>query len=245
MLPGSCRVWYIPAMTLKPLPATKKNVPAMLADTDMLFKQAKQGSEPFRQAKPFPHVLLPGMIKASCRVALCEGLRQWQPDSHPGFYPQGELPSVVHLLLWELSSSTLIRHFASLAGTAPLLPDPFLVGAGPGSWPQEGVIETSDKDSCLRHPQTDLQNAIRLEIFVADDPQLMFPLQLVCADQPGTFYSVNSGTALITTSNNYRMTLRSSAPQRWQSLVSYFYINDRASTLGEATERNQESVHGY
>lgn len=217
----------------------------MLADTDMLFKQAKQGGELFHQAEPFPHVLLSGMIKAGCRVALCEGLRQWQKGSHQGFYPQGELPSIVHLLLWELSSSTLIRHFASLAGTAPLLPDPFLMGGGPGAWQQESVIEISDKDSFSRHPQTGLQSAIRLEIFVADEPQLMFPLELVGTDQPSTFYSVSNGSALITTSSKYRMILRSSAPQHWHSLVSYFYINDRARSLNEVTENNQEQSHGY
>jgi len=203
----------------------------MLADTDMLFKQAKQGSEPFHKAKPFPHILLPGMIKASCRVALCEGLRQWQGHSHQGFYPQEELPSVVHLLLWELSSSTLIRHFAALAGTVPLLPDPFLVGGGSRSWPEDGVIESSDEGVCSRHPRTDLQNAIRLEIFVSDDPQLMFPLELVGADQASTFCSVSNGTALMTTSHNYRVILRSSAPKNWQSLVCYFYINDRSRVL--------------
>jgi len=227
-------------MTQPPLSATKKNIPAMLADTDMLFKQAKQGSELFQKAKPFPHILLPGMIKAGCRVALFEGLRQWESSSHQGFYPQAELPSVVHLLLWELSSSTLIRHFASLAGTAPLLPDPFLMGGGPRSWQEKSVIEISHKNCSLRHPRTDLLNAIRLEIFVADDPQLMFPLELVGTDQASTFYSINNGTALMTTSNNYRMVLRSSAPKDWQSLVCYFYINDRARILNE-----QEQPRAY
>lgn len=211
----------------------------------MLFRQAKHGSEFFRQAKPFPHVLLPGMIKAGCRVALCEGLRKWHSGSHQGFYPQGELPSVVHLLLWELSSSTLIRHFASLAGTAPLLPDPFLLGGGPRPWLEDNVMVVSDKDSLSRHPRTDLKNAIRLEIFVADDPQMMFPLELVGADQASAFYSVSNGTALMTTSDNYQMILRSATPQRWHSLVSYFYMNDRARCQTEITESGQEHVHGY
>jgi len=227
-------------MTQTPLSTSKKNIPAMLADTDMLFKQAKLGSELFQKAKPFPHILLPGMIKTGCRVALFEGLQQWQAGAHQGFYPWSELPSVVHLLLWELSSSTLIRHFASLAGTAPLLPDPFLVGGGPRSWPEDGVIEISDKDTFSRHPQTDLQSVIRLEIFVAEDPKLMFPLELVGMDQANIFYSVNDGSALMTTSNNYRMILRSSAPKNWQSLVCYFYVNDRARILNE-----QEQPRAY
>jgi hypothetical protein len=219
-----------------------KNIPAMLADTDALFKQARQGSESFRQAKPFPHLLLPGMIKAACRVALCEGLRQWKSIAPSEFYPQGELPSVVHLLLWELSSSTLIRHFASLAGTPPLLPDPFLVGAGSKSWQEQSAIEMTDKDAFSRHPRTDLLNVLRLEIFLADEPGATFPLELVGADQPSTFYSVSNGTALITASDNHRMILRSASPEHWHSFVSYFYTNDRARS---AEEISQGKPHGY
>lgn len=233
-------MWYIPAMSQTPSPATKKNIPAMLADTDMLFRQAKQGPQGFDAAKPFPHVLLPGLVKASCRVALCEGLREWQRDPHAGFYPQGALPSVVHWLLGELSSSTLIRHFASLTGTGPLLPDPFWLGGGPQSWQDETVVQEADRDFFPRHPKTDLQNVIRLEIFVADEPHQVFPLELSGAGQPPTFYSVSSGTAVLTASQHYRMIKRSSSPQHWCSLVTYYYVNDRART-----DTGQEHSHGY
>jgi len=219
-------------MIRAPFPAVKKNIPAMLTDTDMLFRQAREGVGIFGQAKPFPHVLLPGMIKASCRVALCEGLRQWQVDPPPaGFYPQAGLPPVVNLLLWELSSSTLMRHFASLTGAPPLLPDPFWIGGGAKVWSSESMVQTSDEQFFLRHPETDLQHPIRLEIFVADDSQLNFPMELEADGQAATFYSVSSGTALISRSDNYRLILRSSAPHRWCSLTSYFYVNDRARIL--------------
>lgn len=219
---------------------TKKNIPAMLADTDMLFRQAKQGQQAFDAATPFPHVLLPGMIKASCGVALCEGLREWEQNSQGNFYTQGVLPPVVYLLLGELSSSTLLRHFASLAGTAPLLPDPFLAEGGPRQWQEEIAVQDAGQDGRARHPTTDLQSAIRLEIFVADDPQLLGSLELLGAGQSGTTYSIHSGTALITSSNNYRMVVRSSASQHWCSLVNYYYVNDRARA-----DVSREQSHGY
>lgn len=206
----------------------------------MLFKQAKVGSDPFGQAKPFPHILLPGMIKANCRGALYEGLYQWQATSDKAFYPQIKLSSVVNLLLWELSSSTLIRHFATLAGTAPLLPDPFLVGGGSRKWQDEMITQSADQNFFPRHPKTNLQNVIRLEIFLSDDHQATFPLELVCNDQPSTFYLVSNGTALITRSENYQMIVRTSVPKHWCSLVSYYYINDHARE-----NSGQEQNHGY
>lgn len=201
----------------------------MLADTEMLFKQAKRGSAEFTVARPFPHALLPDIIKPSCRVALCEGIRECcQADISLHQSAQTLLPSVIHLWLWELASSTLIRHLTSLTGLPPLLPDPFMLNAGPRVWQHEMCRESSAKDFFQRHPDTDLQNVLRLEIFVADDPQAHFPMELVAEGQPNAYYSVTNGSALLTRSDDYEMILRTSTPQHWCSWKSYFYINDQA-----------------
>lgn len=218
-------------------------MPAMLADTELLFRQARQGHAAFAAAAPFPHVLLPGMIKANCRVALCEGLREWRRQLATGAlqsapYPHITVPSVVHLLLWELSSSTLIRHLASLSGTPPLLPDPFLHGGGPVAWTEESTEHSSAGDFFARHPHTGLQNRLRLEIFLAEDPAATFPLELVGPGAPSTYYAVANGSGLLVPSDNYRMVYRSRAPQQWCSFICYFYVNDQARILnGEEQPR--------
>jgi hypothetical protein len=95
-------------MPQKPVTTPRKTVPAMLADTDFLFRQAKLGADAFLQAQPFPHLLLPSFIKSPCCYALYEGLSAEEGSR------KNAVPSVLRMLLWELSSSTLIRHFTAL-----------------------------------------------------------------------------------------------------------------------------------
>jgi hypothetical protein len=215
----------------------------MLADTEGLFKRARQGSDAFQQAAPFPWLLVPGMIKKPCCAALFEGLRQYAETGRPpeNFYPLVKLPAVVQMLLWELSSSTLIRHFASLAGTPPLLPDPFLTQGGFLFWKEPSVLHSAAGEFVPRHPQTDLQNILRLEIFFAANPAAEFSLELLDEDnQVIECIKVGTGSLLITGSERYRLRYVVAEPEQWASLLSYYYINDRARILN-----GQEQPRAY
>jgi len=188
-------------------------------------------------------LLVPGMIKQPCCAALFEGLRQYA-ESHRStgnFYPLIQLPAVVQMLLWELSSSTLIRHFASLTGTPPLLPDPFLTQGGFLFWKEASVLHSAAGEFVPRHPQTDLQNVLRLEMFFAADPSAEFSLELLGdANEMMECIKVGTGSLLITGSDRYRLRYTSTEPAQWASLLSYYYINDRARILN-----GQEQPRAY
>jgi hypothetical protein len=200
--------------------APQKNVPAMLADTDYLFRQAKQGADAFLHAHPFPYLLLSSLVKLPCCHALYEGLGM------------AGTPPVVRMLLWELSSSTLIRHFTVLADKPPLLPDPFLVHGGKQVFSQAETVHEAAREYVARHPQTQLLNVLRTEIFVSDVPEALFALELL-DDQNHVVATlhVGSGAALFMNGDNYRVRYRMEQPQQWRSLLACYYINDHARNL--------------
>jgi hypothetical protein len=221
LVPTGCGEYgKVQPMMQKASNAPQKNVPAMLADTDYLFRQAKQGADAFLHAHPFPYLLLSSLVKLPCCHALHEGLGM------------ADTPSVVRMLLWELSSSTLIRHFTTLTGKPPLLPDPFLVHGGKQVFSQGETVHEAPQEYVARHPQTQLQNVLRTEIFVAEVPDASFALELL-DDESRVVASlpVGSGAALFLDSDNYRIRYRMEQPQQWRSLLAHYYINDQARIL--------------
>jgi len=204
----------------------------MLADTDFMFRQAKLGAEVFMQAQPFPHLFLPSFIKAPCCNALYEGLKaeELAADS---------MPSVVRMLLWELSSSTLIRHFTALTGKAPLLPDPFLLHSGPTSFTSKDVVHTAEREFFARHPQTQLQNVLRMELFVFSETNATFNIDLINKQgRVAVTHVGTNGSVLFVNSDDYHLHYRFEQPALWRSLMAYYYINDHARILhGEEQPR--------
>jgi len=199
----------------------------MLADTDFLFRQAKSGADTFTQAQPFPHLLLSSLIKSTCCYALYEGLGM-----------EGK-PSIVRMLLWELSSSTLIRHFTSLTGKPPLLPDPFLVHSGAHIFSSSETLHTAEQEFFFRHPETQLQNVLRMELFVSSELNATFTID-VMDKQGGVGVSqiATNGSVLFVNSDDYFLRYRFAHPEQWRSLVAYYYINDKARNLhGEEQPR--------
>lgn len=207
--------------------SVKKNVPAMLADTDFLFRQAKQGSDAFTGASPFPHLLLSSLIKAPCCYALYEGLAI-----------TGAAP-VLRMLLWELSSSTLLRHFTSLTGKPPLLPDPFMLHAGPQSFVDHDSVHSAEQEFFARHPQTQLQNVLRVEMFVASEESATFVINFFNKQgQLAVSHIGRNGCVLFVNSDDYHLSYHFEKPAQWRSLMAYYYINDRARILnGEEQPR--------
>ncbi len=219
---------------------TKPVAPAMLADTDLLFTLAREGCEQYQQAEPFAHHLLPHLIKPVCGSALFEGFVEaatntQEPDT---LFTQLELPAVVRMLVWELASSTLIRHFASLSGTPPLLPDPFFVNSGINLWCEAEMQFNASEALLERHPKTDLLNVLRVELFVSADPEATFELAyLNDAGEAVSVEQVKSSMALLSDSQRYHLRYTTDTPQNWASFVAYYYINDRARQLtGELPE---------
>lgn len=205
----------------------KKNIPAMLADTDGLFRQAKLGSDAFTRAFPFPHLLLPSLIKAPCCYALYEGLAM------SGIAP------VLRMLLWELSSSTLIRHFTSLTGKPPLLPDPFQLHSGPQQFGSRDIVHSAEQEFFARHPETQLQNVLRMEVFVASEPSATFTVDLLNNQgHVAVSHIGRNGGVLFVNSDDYHLHYHFENPVLWRSLTAYYYINDRARNLhGEEQPR--------
>ncbi len=199
----------------------------MLADTDFLFRQAKLGSDAFTQAQPFPHLCLPSFIKPACCYALYEGLGM-----------EG-MSSVLRMLLWELSSSSLIRHFTALTGKPPLLPDPFLIHSGAQVFSRTEVRHTAEQEFFLRHPETQLQNVLRMELFVSSEPNATFTIELI--DKQGHLavsHIATNGCVLFVNSDNYHLHYKLQNPGQWCSLIAYYYINDHARALnGEEQPR--------
>jgi hypothetical protein len=219
-------------MSQTPAPVVKKNIPAMLADTDFLFRQARLGSDAFTQAMPFPHLLLPALIKSPCCYALYEGLASEGPGKE-------RIAPVLRMLLWELSSSTLLRHFTALTGKPPLLPDPFLIHSGPMLFASKDIVHTAEQEFFARHPETQLQNSLRMELFVAGNPNATFSMDLL--DKQGhvaVSHIGSNGCALFVNSDDYYLRYRFEKPALWHSLLAYYYINDHARALnGEEQPR--------
>ena len=221
-------------------PAAKKIIPAMLADTDFLFRQAKLGSDAFTQAQPFPHLLLPSFIKPACCFALFEGLTIEGLELE-GSGMEGMLSlvgqslvheSIVRMLLWELSSSTLIRHFTSLAGKPPLLPDPFLIHSGVQHFAQQEIVHRAEKEYFARHPETQLQNVLRVELFASSEAHATFTIDVM--DTPGhvgVSHTATNGAVWFVNSDDYYLRYRFEHPAQWRSLMAYYYINDNARNL--------------
>jgi len=205
--------------------ASNKTIPAMLADTDFLFRQAKSGADAFTQAQPFPHLLLSSFIKSACCFALYEGLGM-----------EGR-PSIVRMLLWELSSSTLIRHFTSLTGKPPLLPDPFLVHSGANIFANSETVHTAEQEFFFRHPETQLQNVLRMELFVSSEPNTTFTIDVMDKQgRVGVSHMATNGAVLFVNSDDYHLHYRfdtssSVKSAQWRSLSAYYYINDHARAL--------------
>jgi len=218
--------------------AKTPQIPAMLTDTDTLYRLARQGSDVYCNAEPFPYVFLPGFIKASCRTALFEGLQQWPTDSAPAsFYPQSGLCSVLHLLLWELSSSTLIRHFASLTGEPPLLPDPFLMGGGVSHWTGSAEWQSPSGKEFSRHPTTGLQNRVRLDILLTDRPGAVCSWEAMGAGQP---HPLGCGTAILSRNRDCRVRVSANDTAAWSVFTAIYYVNDHARILN-----GQEQPRAY
>lgn len=210
----------------------KKAVPAMLADTEQLFREAREGSRAFLAGKPFPHLLLPSLIKPVCHTALFEGLRQEANRNTSGQhnrYSQQEWPAVLRHLVWELSSSTLLRHFASLTGTPPLLPDPFLWRGGVCRWFESAATHAAEQEYVWRHPDTGLQNALRFELFASNEKNSKVQIELRSPDgHVDHTITAGNGSALFVASDQYNMRYRCEHPQHWYSFIVHFYVNDRA-----------------
>lgn len=230
----------------EPRPATRMPVPAMLADTDQLFREAREGSAAFCSATPFPHLLLPSLIKPVCHTALFEGFRQEaQPEAaaRPAagrLYTQQEWPAVIRHLVWELSSATLLRHFASLTGTAPLLPDPFLVHGGVRRMSAPVTVHTAEQEYVWRHPETGLQNTLRLELFASNEKTSTVQIELLDANaNVAQTLAAGNGSGLFVTSDRYHLRYRCERPEHWYSFVAWFYVNDRARPS------TGERQHGY
>lgn len=217
--------------------ALKKTVPAMLADTDFLFRQAKLGADAFIQAQPFPHLLLPSLIKSPCCYALYEGLKMEGLTTGDMSSPVRQ--SIVRMLLWELSSSTLLRHFTSLTGKPPLLPDPFLIHSGPKIFTGNEINHNAEQEFFARHPETQLQNSLRMELFVASETSATFTIELIDKqDKIAVSHIGTNGSVLFVNSDNYHLSYRFDKPALWRSLVAYYYINDHARVLnGEEQPR--------
>jgi len=226
-----------------PNKAAKKNIPAMLADTDFLYRQAKGGSDAFTQAQPFPHLLLPSFIKSSCCFALYEGLKPEDTRTE-------SKSSVFRMLLWELSSSSLIRHFTALTGKPPLLPDPFLVHSGANTFAKNEIAHNAEQEFFLRHPETQLKNVLRMELFVSSEANGTFAIDLI--NKPGQVavsHVGSNGCVLFVNSDTYHLHYRFKDPERWHSLIAYYYINDHARSLSEvegstSAEFNLSGVDG-
>lgn len=200
----------------------------MLADTDALFRQAKLGSDAFTQALPFPHLLLSSLIKPPCCYALYEGLAI------------ADIAPVLRMLLWELSSSTLIRHFTSLTGKPPLLPDPFQLHAGPQQFGSPEIVHSAEQEFFDRHPETQLQNVLRMEVFVSSVPSATFGIDLVNKlGHIAVSHIGRNGAVLFVNSDDYHLRYRFEKPELWRSLTAYYYINDRAR-LASSKEVNGE-----
>ena len=219
-------------------PAAKKNIPAILADTDFLYRQAKAGADAFIQAQPFPHLLLPSFIKANCCFALYEGL-------NPADSRAESKPAVLQMLLWELSSSSLIRHFTALTGKPPLLPDPFLIHSGINTFSCKEIVHHAEQEFFLRHPETQLQNVLRMELFVSSEAAGTFAVDLI--DNTGQLAVSHVGTngcVLFVNSDQYHLRYRFEGafekPEHWRSLVAYYYINDRARNHSQLNEGGEE-----
>jgi len=208
--------------------APNKTVPAMLADSDFLYRQAKEGSDAFTQAQPFPHLLLPSFIKSACCFALYEGLQS------EGMPSQSQQQPIVRMLLWELSSSSLIRHFTALTGKPPLLPDPFLVHSGANLFGKNEIVHSAEQEFFLRHPETQLQNVLRMELFVSSEPSATFALGLINQQgHVGVSHIGTNGCVLFVNSEDYHFHCQFEKPEQWRSLIAYYYINDRARSLSE------------
>lgn len=227
-------------------PAPRTPVPAMLADTDQLFREAREGSTAFCSAAPFPHLLLPSLIKPVCHTALFEGLRQeaqYEAAARPAtarLYTQQAWPAVIRHLVWELSSATLLRHFAALTGTAPLLPDPFLVHGGVRHMTTPVTVHTAEQEYVGRHPDTGLQNTLRLELFASNEKTSAVHIELMNdSGHVEQTITAGNGSGLFVGSDRYYLRYRCERPEHWYSFVAWFYVNDRARPSTE------EQHHGY
>ena len=212
----------------------------MLVDTDHLFRLAKEGAATFLQAQPFPHLHIAPFLKPVCCQAVYEGMQEWPPTAPGSFYPQLEIPSVMRLLLWELSSSTVIRHLSALTDKPPLLPDPFLLRSGISAFTGAALAHVAEQEFFGRHPETQLQNVLRMELFVSNEASATCWLELL--DREGrvaTTHIATNGSVLLLNSDHYHLRCQANTAEgapaaKWHSLIAYYYINDRARVASDA-----------
>jgi len=208
-------------------------VPAMLANTDGLFQMAKEGAEPYLQASPFEHYLLSELVKLQCVNPLFEAISSVADEVE--FVERLErdtLPDVIRMLIWELSSSTLIRHFSSLTDTPPLLPDPYFFRSGIGVLHETTENRSSQLDGFDRHPKTDLENALRLEMFVSKQKAQTLRVEYLNAEQEAVASEeISPGSALVVNARNYALRYVTDEPENWVSFVAFYFINDKARVL--------------
>lgn len=220
-------------------PTVKKPpVPVMMTDTESLLALAKEHSSERTTAeveKPFTYIQLASLIKPICRIGLNEAFVSLLKNQSAGrqetdvttLFPQSNLPCAVRQILWELSSSSLIRHFATLAQTPPLIPDPFLIDAGAFEWRKNELPLAP-----IRHPKTQLKNILRLELFLSQ-PNIegSIDIQLQKKSGAATTLAVTAGSALLMDSQQFSIDYNAENSERWMSYVLYYYVNDNARNL--------------
>jgi len=163
-------------------PADGPDAPLML-DIGRWYARAEELPVGFRNAAPFPHLVLEEFlameqVRAVLRelAAPAEGRARRRGDAVAGDRVRddaadgcdvNELGPALRELLWELNSGTFLRLLEKLSGTGKLIADPDLRGAGVRRIPPGGSLAVRGGES--RHSRYGLDRRLGILVYLNQD----------------------------------------------------------------------------
>ena len=102
------------------------------------------------------------------------------------------------------------------------------------------LAHVAEQEFFGRHPETQLQNVLRMELFVSNEASATCWLELL--DREGrvaTTHIATNGSVLLLNSDHYHLRCQANTAEgapaaKWHSLIAYYYINDRARVASDA-----------
>lgn len=149
----------------------------MYLAADRTFDDADQLATQFRDAQPFPHVVIDGALGAG-RDEILESFPAAEWDGwhrYPDEYQRGKmicsqfelLPEPTQRLVTELSSPKFLALLEQVSGIAGLLPDPYLEGGGLHCSGPGGILATHT-DFHL-YPRLGVYRRLNLLLYLNDE----------------------------------------------------------------------------
>jgi hypothetical protein len=161
-------------------------------DREQLLALAAQKRDAYGSARPFPHIVIDGMLPAHVlEEVLAEfpapGHANWRVFDNPlerklGTTGDSEFGEATRHLLAELNSAAFIDFLECLTGIVGLVPDPHFVGGGLHQIQRGGHLKVHADFN--RHPQTGLERRLNLLLYLNQDWKEEYGGELELWDRP-------------------------------------------------------------